>query len=326
MAHQHAYDTSDPREYSKKLRQVQMVLLCIAWAKSRIAHHQIWSLHRGVTRMGRRWDYVHGPRLPIILTSRSTESLLHSKKSILKDNRFTVTMARFIWKFLYIIGTIPHLLIPVIASPQFDKDFTLPALGDSPTPQVATPPNPAPDALPDDFQWTTSQAQNPNLLAQPQSLDDLNDGTFDPSLIALSPADTQTADPKSSPVSGSCAAKANLKPGASRLLRRAYGERQPCCDPVNLGLDNPMNWLFGQDHIETRSPYCCEGGAIEYARRRLCVPCMYMYIYNPSSFPLPQFAHQLMLCGFFLFVQQGNKATHGVKIQIIGRVVSTAVL
>lgn len=191
-------------------------------------------------------------------------------------------MARFIWKFLY-IGTISHLLIPVTASPQFDNDFTLPALGDSPTQQVATLPNPAPEVFPDEAQWT-SQTQSPDLLAQPQSLDYVDHDTFDPSLIALSPTDTQTADAKSSPASGSCAAKANLKPGASRLLRRAYGEIQPCCDPVNLGLENPFNWLFGQDSIENRSPYCCQGGGIEYARTRLCVPCMYMY---NSSFPYP---------------------------------------
>lgn len=192
-------------------------------------------------------------------------------------------MAPFIWKFLYLTGTISRLLIAVTASPQFDKDFTLPALGDSPIQQLATPLNPAPDALPDDAQWT-SQAQLPDLLPQSQSLDHLDDDTFDPSLIALSPTDIQPADPKSSPASASCAAKANLKPGASRLLRRGYGEMQPCCDPVNLGLENPFNWLFGQSTVESRSPYCCKGGGIEYARTRLCVPCT--YIYNPS-FPYP---------------------------------------
>lgn len=188
-----------------------------------------------------------------------------------------MSMAPFIWKSLYlIIGTISYLLIvPLTASPQFDKDFTLPALGDSPIQQVATPLNPAPDPIPDDAQWT-SQAQLPDLLPQPQSLDDLDDDdTFDPSLIALSPTDTQPPAPKSSPASGSCAAKAKLKPGASRLLRRAY-EMQPCCDPVNLGLENPFNWLFGQASVENRYPYCCKGGGIEYARTRLCVPCMYI--------------------------------------------------
>lgn len=194
------------------------------------------------------------------------------------------TMAPFIiWKSLYLIGTISHLLIPVInASPQFDKDFILPALGDSPIQQVATPLNPAPDPLPDDAQWT-SQAQQPDLLPQTQSLDDnvldVDVDTFDPSLIALSPKDTQPAGPKSSPASASCAAKASLiKPGASRLLRREYGEMKPCCDPVNLGLPNPFNWLFGQSSLEDRSPYCCQGGGIEYARTRLCVPCMYIYL------------------------------------------------
>lgn len=197
-------------------------------------------------------------------------------------------MVAFIWKSLHLLGAISHLLIPVIiAFPQFDKDFTLPALGDSPIQQVATPLNPAPNPLPDNAQWT-SQAQLPDLSSQPQSLDlDLDNDldTFDPSLIALSPKDTQPASPKSSPASASCAAKASLiKPGASSLLRREYGEMKPCCDPVNLGLPNPLNWLFGQTSLEYRSPYCCQGGGVEYARTRLCVPCMYIYI---SIIPFP---------------------------------------
>lgn len=195
-------------------------------------------------------------------------------------------MTLFIWKFLY-IGTISQLLIPVTASSQFNTDFTLSALGDSPTTQQAAtnPLNPAPDTLPDDAQWTSQPQQNLDLLTQPQALENDKDA-FDPSLIALSPIDTQIADPKSSPTTGSCAAKANLKPGASRLLRRAYGEFKPCCDPVNLGLEGPFSWIWGRNTIEDRFPYCCQGGGIEYAAKRLCVPCTY----NPfslSPFPHP---------------------------------------
>lgn len=206
-------------------------------------------------------------------------------------------MALFIGKSLYIIliGAISHLLIlPVTASPQFGTDFTLPAPlgGDTTIQQDATPPQPnptTPDALPpplaDDAQWSSSQTQNPDLLAQaqPQSLDNLNtDDTFDlSSLIDLNPAedDAQTTNSQSNLASTSCSTNTNLKPGASRLLRRAYGEAQPCCDPVNLGLDNPWNWALGQNHIENRSPYCCQSKPYEYARQLLCVPCMYMY--NP---------------------------------------------
>lgn len=209
-------------------------------------------------------------------------------------------MAGLIWKVLY-IGTISNLLLPVTAIPQFDTAFITspapvdspllqaatplnPAPGDSPLLQAAAPLSPAPGALSDDAQWT-SQPQNPDLLAQPQSLD--NDA-FNPSLIDSSPTDTQIAGAISSPISSSCAATNNLNPGASRLLRRAYGEFQPCCDPVNLGLKGPFSYFLGRNTIEERFPYCCEGGGIEYALHRYCAPCMY----NPSSPSLPpSFSH-----------------------------------
>ena len=187
-------------------------------------------------------------------------------------------MVRFIWKFLY-IGTISHLLIPVAAYPQFNTDFDLPALGDLSTQQASTSLIPAPDDLPDDAQ-RSSQPQNADLLAQPQSLD----VAFDPSLIALSPPDTQIADAKSIPNSASCSADVNLRPGASRLLRRAYGEMHPCCDPVNLGLQGPLGWIFGRNTVEERFPYCCEGPGFEYTPEALCAPCIY-YHSSPPQFP-----------------------------------------
>lgn len=202
-------------------------------------------------------------------------------------------MARFIWRFHY-IGTILLLLLLVAASPQqFDTASTV-DLGDSAIQLAATSLNPDPDALLDT--QGTLQPQNSDLLAQQQSPDD---NAFTPPLVFLSPQDNQIAETNSQLNSGSCPTNANSKPGASRLLRRAYGEFEPCCDPVNLGLAGPFSWIFGSNSVEERSPYCCEGGGIEYAPMRFCVPCMC----NPSS-PTLNLTYQLRLFGF----STGNKA------------------
>lgn len=183
------------------------------------------------------------------------------------QRRFIATMARFTWRLLY-TGTIFLRFLLVTASPQFETTSTS-GLGDSAIQYAATSLNPDPDAVPD-AQWT-SKPQDPDLIAQPQSPDD---NAFIPPLISYSSPDTQIPDANSQLLSGSCSTKDNLKAGASRLLRRVNGEIQPCCDPVNLGLEGPLGWIFGRNTIEERSPYCCEGGGVEYARTRICVPCM----------------------------------------------------
>lgn len=196
-------------------------------------------------------------------------------------------MARFIWRLLY-IGTISLRFHLVTASPQFEIASTS-DLGDSAIQHAATLLSPDPDALPD-AQWA-SQPQDPDLIAQPQSPDD---NAFNPPLISLSSPDTQIPNANSQFRSGSCSNKEDIKAGVSRLLRRVNGEMQPCCDPVNLGLEGPFGWIFGRNTIEDRSPYCCEGGGVEYARTRLCVPCM-LSSYCP---PTPILMHKLRFGAF----------------------------
>lgn len=183
-------------------------------------------------------------------------------------------MPCFISRLLHVgIKTLFFLLLTASAQ-QFDTAPTL-DIQDTAIQLSTKPLNPDPDVLPD--AQATIQPQIPDLLTQFQYPDD---EAFTPPIISLSAPDTQTAKPNSQLSSGFCPISANLKPGASRLLRRGYGEFKPCCDPVNLGLEGPFGWIFGRTTVEDRFPYCCEGGGIEYAATRMCVPCMYS-----SSFP-----------------------------------------